>query len=320
MIEVSFVTGPLLTAVIVALPGPEVALGLSAVLVIAGTVVFLARLPGAEPRKLPADTPPGLLGPLGEPAIRMIALTTLPVGFCIGTIEVALPAFSDARGEPGARRRPARPLVVGERDRRARLRRPRCAPRPGRDLSADRGALPARLPAACRRLLTGGDGRPGDARRAADRAADREPQRARRRRSPRPAPGPSRSPGCSRRWSPGSPPAQPPRGRSPRPRVGRPRCSSAARSQCSAPPSRTPAEGRFGPARRRPESPSQPCATESRPSQPAIEPSSTSSSPRVCGGAFGSRWIARARRTPAVRSAFRSTRATSSSPSRKGST
>ncbi len=100
MIEVSFVTGPLLTAVIVALAGPEVALGLSAILVIAGTVVFLARLPGARAPHVPADTPPGLLGPLGEPAIRMIALTTLPVGFCIGTIEVALPAFSDAEGSP----------------------------------------------------------------------------------------------------------------------------------------------------------------------------------------------------------------------------
>ena len=47
MIEVSFVTGPLITAVIVALVGPEVALALSAVLVILGT----ARLPRPAARR-----------------------------------------------------------------------------------------------------------------------------------------------------------------------------------------------------------------------------------------------------------------------------
>ena len=32
------------------------------------------------------------------PAVRVVALTTLPIGFCIGTVEVALPAFSHAEG------------------------------------------------------------------------------------------------------------------------------------------------------------------------------------------------------------------------------
>jgi MFS family permease len=100
-IEVSFVTGPLLTALVVALAGPELALGLSAGLVIVGTLIFLARLP-ATLRSRSATTPEdrGLLGPLADPAIRIVALATLPVGFCIGAVEVALPAFSDARGTP----------------------------------------------------------------------------------------------------------------------------------------------------------------------------------------------------------------------------
>lgn len=100
-IEVSFVTGPLLTALVVALAGPEFALGLSAGLVIVGTLIFLARLP-ATLRSRSATTPEdhGLLGPLADPAIRIVALATLPVGFCIGAVEVALPAFSDARGTP----------------------------------------------------------------------------------------------------------------------------------------------------------------------------------------------------------------------------
>ena len=100
MIEVSFVSGPLITAVLVALTGPQAALGLSAALVVLGTAVFMARLPadlGAGGRRGVAA---GLLGPLGSPAIRMIALTTLPVGFCIGAIEVALPAFSAGNGTP----------------------------------------------------------------------------------------------------------------------------------------------------------------------------------------------------------------------------
>jgi MFS family permease len=99
MIEVSFVGGPLITAGVVAIAGPEIALGVSAGLVIAGAALFLSALPGE--RGAPAHArPSGALGALGEPALRMIALTTLPVGFCIGAVEVAIPAFSDAHGSP----------------------------------------------------------------------------------------------------------------------------------------------------------------------------------------------------------------------------
>ena len=50
MIEVAFVGGPLLTAVVVALVGPAYALGLSAALVLAGTMLFSARVPGGRGR------------------------------------------------------------------------------------------------------------------------------------------------------------------------------------------------------------------------------------------------------------------------------
>jgi MFS family permease len=100
MIEVSFVGGPLITAAIVAAAGPEYALVVSAGLVIAGAAVFLSVLPGGAGPNAPHPRASGLLGALGEPALRMIALTTLPVGFCIGTVEVAVPAFSDANGTP----------------------------------------------------------------------------------------------------------------------------------------------------------------------------------------------------------------------------
>jgi MFS family permease len=99
MIEVSFVSGPLITAVIIALAGPAAALGVSAVLVVAGTMLFLARLPSQCFHQVD-PAPGGILGALANPAVRTIALTTIPFGFCIGAIEVALPAFSDAEGEP----------------------------------------------------------------------------------------------------------------------------------------------------------------------------------------------------------------------------
>ncbi len=97
MIEVSFVGGPLITAVIVAFTGAEVALALSAVLVVLGTALFLARMPVAPAGEVD-EGPRGLLGPLTDPGIRMIALVTFPVGFCIGTVEVAIPAFSQEQG------------------------------------------------------------------------------------------------------------------------------------------------------------------------------------------------------------------------------
>ena len=94
-IEVSFVAGPLITAALVALAGPEAALATSAVLVVAGTVIFVTRLPGS--RDVTANSSGGL-GPLRSPAIRLIALSAVPIGFCIGAVEVAIPAFSESSG------------------------------------------------------------------------------------------------------------------------------------------------------------------------------------------------------------------------------
>ena len=97
MIEVSFVTGPLITAALVALTGPEAALGASAFFVLAGTALFVFKLPEVR-RVIPLAHRVGGLGPLRTPAIRAVALSTVPFGFCIGTVEVAIPAFSETVG------------------------------------------------------------------------------------------------------------------------------------------------------------------------------------------------------------------------------
>jgi len=97
MIEVSFVAGPLITAIVVALVSPQAALGVSAALVLMGTSLFVWKLPHRR-RVIPLADRVGGLGPLRAPAIRAIALSTVPFGFLIGSVEVAFPAFSEAAG------------------------------------------------------------------------------------------------------------------------------------------------------------------------------------------------------------------------------
>jgi MFS family permease len=97
LLELSFVTAPLVVAVLIGLFSPAVALGFAGVAVLAGNVAFMALLPAA------ADAPGAarnrdLLGPLRSPGIRALVITMLPVGFGIGAIEVSLPAFSEAEG------------------------------------------------------------------------------------------------------------------------------------------------------------------------------------------------------------------------------
>lgn len=93
VIEVIFIAGPLATAGMVAVAGPEVALGVSAVAVLAGSSAFVLALSGHEDRRTARGGSP--LGALASPGIRTLVLASFPVGFCFGITEVALPAFSE---------------------------------------------------------------------------------------------------------------------------------------------------------------------------------------------------------------------------------
>jgi MFS family permease len=97
LIEISFISGPLITAGIVAVAGPDLALFVSAGLLIVGTAAFLAALPHEDSERPAGER--GILGALAIPAVRVIAFTSLPVGFCLGSIEVAIPAFTHAEGQ-----------------------------------------------------------------------------------------------------------------------------------------------------------------------------------------------------------------------------
>jgi predicted MFS family arabinose efflux permease len=99
MIEVIFVTGPLITTVVVATVGPQYALIVSAACVLLGTSLMLGRLSGKPgPERTEAGRPAFGLGALASPGLRTLVLASLPVGFTFGTLEVVLPAFSEAEG------------------------------------------------------------------------------------------------------------------------------------------------------------------------------------------------------------------------------
>jgi predicted MFS family arabinose efflux permease len=99
LIEFIFIVGPLLVTGIVATTGPEYALGVSAACVLSGTTLLLAGLRGRRGPEHGRDGERTLgLGALAAPGLRTLVLASLPVGFCFGSIEVVLPAFSEAEG------------------------------------------------------------------------------------------------------------------------------------------------------------------------------------------------------------------------------
>jgi predicted MFS family arabinose efflux permease len=99
MIEVIFVIGPLLTTVVVATVGAQYALIVSAACVLLGTSLMLAGLAGKPgPERTEAGRPAFGLGALASPGLRTLVMASLPVGFTFGTLEVVLPAFSEAEG------------------------------------------------------------------------------------------------------------------------------------------------------------------------------------------------------------------------------
>jgi MFS family permease len=96
--EVFFILGPGLAAVLVAAPWPGTGLLVAAVAAVVGTTGFAlspavrAPLPPAGPRRL------GPLGALARPGVRTVALAGLGFGLVAGGVEVAVPAVTTAAG------------------------------------------------------------------------------------------------------------------------------------------------------------------------------------------------------------------------------
>ena len=99
LVEVIFVTGPLLTTAVVASVGAEYALGVSAVCVLTGTAMLLHGLRDkGAPERVPGTGRALGIGALAAPGLRTLVVASVPVGFALGTFEVVLPAFSEQEG------------------------------------------------------------------------------------------------------------------------------------------------------------------------------------------------------------------------------
>src|SRR3954451_20057829 len=101
MIELIFITGPLLTAAVAAVSSPAGALIVSAVATVTGTAVFTA-LPPTKNFQVHERSSAGMLGALAIPGVRPLVLVSLPTGVGLGILEVGIPAFSRAEGAAAA--------------------------------------------------------------------------------------------------------------------------------------------------------------------------------------------------------------------------
>jgi MFS family permease len=101
MIELIFISGPLLTAAIAAVASPAAALIVSAVAVVTGTAVFTA-LPSTRALRPEPQEHRSRLGALASPGVRTLVYMSVPAGIGLGMLEVGIPAFSRAHGAPSA--------------------------------------------------------------------------------------------------------------------------------------------------------------------------------------------------------------------------
>jgi MFS family permease len=97
-IELVFVTGPLLTAAIVVVASPAVALLVACGFVVVGTLVLVTAPPSRAWRPDAGDHERHLLGALASPGVRTIVAATAPVGFAVGATEVTMTAFASDHG------------------------------------------------------------------------------------------------------------------------------------------------------------------------------------------------------------------------------
>ena len=178
MIEVSFVSGPLITAILVALIGPQAALAASAVLVVAGTCPLRLEASGGSPGDSPRGSGRRSWAPASAGDPRRSAFDSA----------VRL-LHRDGRGRPAGvlgsrglsrpRRRPPGALVAWKRRRRPHVRRKAASERPLPVLPRRDASVPARLPAARAGFDSARDGNPRPGGRRSHRPAHRDPQPAR---------------------------------------------------------------------------------------------------------------------------------------------
>ena len=100
VIEIAFIFGPLITAVIVALASPTAAMAGSAGLEIFGTTLFAVSVASRNWRG--RGVAGSWAGPLRSPGVRLLTLTSLALGFAAGSLILGLTAFATEEGSRAA--------------------------------------------------------------------------------------------------------------------------------------------------------------------------------------------------------------------------
>jgi MFS family permease len=101
-IEMVFVGGPLLTAAIVSVWSPAVALVVAGGFAVAGTLVLVTSPASRAFRPSDAATERHLLGALASPGVRTLVAAIAPMGFALGATEVTMTAFAADHGSRAA--------------------------------------------------------------------------------------------------------------------------------------------------------------------------------------------------------------------------
>jgi MFS family permease len=101
-IEMVFILGPLLTALIVSVGSPAGALLVACGFVIVGTLVLVTSPASRSWRPSAGDHERQLLGALTSPGVRTIVAATAPIGFALGATEVTMTAFATDHGSRAA--------------------------------------------------------------------------------------------------------------------------------------------------------------------------------------------------------------------------
>jgi MFS family permease len=97
LIEIVFVSGQLLTGLLAVTVDPAAPLGFAGVVGLVGACWF-AWLPQVRGMAPSATQHHRRAGALASPAIRLLVVTGLPIGFTFGALDVALPAFGAGHG------------------------------------------------------------------------------------------------------------------------------------------------------------------------------------------------------------------------------
>ena len=98
LIEMVFVAGPLIVAVLATIGSPAWGIVVAAACSMTGTLWFAAQQPSRSWAPHADAGTLGRLGALRTPGVITIVLATIPAGFCFGAVEVALPAFAEDEG------------------------------------------------------------------------------------------------------------------------------------------------------------------------------------------------------------------------------